>query len=222
MNVQSKYVTEEVITTIRHKIIRGQLKPGQRLVERDLAVELGVSRTPVREAIRCLASEGLVEIIYNKGAVVTSLELNDMKYLYEIRAVLEGLAGRMATRSITDSDLRELTVIQKRIQLAAEQQNYKEVNSMNTEFHFRLYSIVPYGKLPLMIKELWNNAKRMRATTLSLPLRAPQVVREHERILLALEDRNEIEVENLIRDHVMNALRALIEAEEKHFINVEL
>jgi DNA-binding GntR family transcriptional regulator len=212
MEMQGKYLVDEVTRRLREQIIRGELKPGQRIVEREIAQKIGVSRTPVREAVRRLESEGLLAITPNKGAIVTSLDLDDMKEIYLMRSVLEGLAARAAADYVTDEDLAELHEIQDAIREAVQARRYSLLNEINTSFHFRLYDISPWARLNQVIKSLWMDVKRMRATTLSWPGRAERVVEEHELILQLLKDKNAQAVEEAVRTHVMNALKTLEDA----------
>ncbi len=129
---------------IRQLIVSGELSPGDRLPEEDLAVRVGVSRTPVREALRRLASEGVVEFVPNRGAHVSSWSRRDLQEIFDLRAVLEGFAARLAARNASEADLEVLDDLATRMEGLAENptpEHRDQIAELNTQFHGHLVEI---------------------------------------------------------------------------------
>ncbi len=116
---------EKILETIRDAILKGSLKPGERVSEPELAERFGISRTPIREAFRQLESEGYLEVIPRKGAVVASLSERDVEEFYAIKIILEGFAARMAAEKLSDKDIDRLEAINTKLQKLADEGDVK-------------------------------------------------------------------------------------------------
>ena len=130
-----KPLRDVVFENLREAIVEGRLKPGQRLMEVQLAEQLGVSRTPVREAIRKLELEGLVVMLPRKGAYVANMSLKDLIDVLEIRASLEGLAASLAAERITDEDIKKLESIVEEFKDGINESNVEALLRKDVEFH---------------------------------------------------------------------------------------
>lgn len=197
---------------IREAIIRGEVQPGEWLRSDEWARKLGVSPTPIREALRKLEAEGLVKIYPHRGAQVAGFDLSDFVEVYQIRAVLEGLAARMAINESSDEEFRSLLQVLEqtcaRIVDAERGKRYGEMRQANYEFHMALYEAARSARLEGMIKNLWAT---FPWDTLSLvPGRPERAAREHEEILEAARARDGDRVGELITHHVQTAARALL------------
>jgi DNA-binding GntR family transcriptional regulator len=197
---------------IREAIIRGEVQPGEWLRSDDWANRLGVSPTPVREALRKLEAEGLVKIYPHRGAQVAGFDLSDFVEVYQIRAVLEGLAARMAITESSDEDFQELLEVLEescaRIVQAEREKKHGEMRQANHEFHMALYEAAGAPRLEGMIKNLWAT---FPWDTLSLvPGRPERAADEHEEILEAVRARDGDRVAELITHHVQTAAKALL------------
>ena len=134
-----KPLREVIFDTLRQAIITGELKPGERLMEVQLAEKMGVSRTPVREAIRKLELEGLVEMLPRKGAHVANLSIKDMMDLLEVRACIDGLATEFAASRITPDEIKELKHVQEQFSTYVEKENLQGTIKKDVEFHDIIY-----------------------------------------------------------------------------------
>jgi DNA-binding GntR family transcriptional regulator len=134
-----KPLRDVIFNTIREAIIVGELKPGERLMEVQLAEKMGVSRTPVREAIRKLELEGLVEMLPRKGAHVADLSVKDIMNVLEVRSTLDGLASTLSAERITDEELKELRHVQQQFANYVEKDNLQGIIKKDVEFHDIIY-----------------------------------------------------------------------------------
>ena len=142
-----KPLRDIIFTTLREAIIMGELKPGERLMEVQLAQKMGVSRTPVREAIRKLELEGFVIMIPRKGAHVAKLSVKDIMDVLEVRASLDGLATSLAAERIAESELKELRQVQSQFDSYVEKDNLQGVIKKDVEFHDVIYKASKTDKL---------------------------------------------------------------------------
>ena len=145
---------DQVRDEIRKRISYGKFGPGQRLIEQTLADEFGVSRIPVREALRMLESEGLVETVPRRGVVVKIFSRQDLEHLYEVRTALEVQAFRLAAERGTTKDSRKLQALLKRAVKAMEKEDFAEVSQVNVEFHETVISIAGNPFLSSMLEPL--------------------------------------------------------------------
>ena len=183
----------------------GTLLPGARLRETDLAERLGISRTPVREAIRQLEADGLVAHLPRQGATIRSLEHAEVVELYEMRAVLEGTAARLAARAASDIALAELAALNAELAATPAGPQAREVNR---QFHRSLLDAARNRFLLKSMNALQKTLLILGPTTLADPVRAQAAVAEHAAVLAALDARDEGAAEAAMRAHVGAALSA--------------
>lgn len=207
-----KPLRELVFESIREAIIGGQLPPGERLMEIQLAEEMGVSRTPVREAIRKLELEGLVVMIPRKGAYVSGLSMKDISEVFEIRGALEGLAAELASERITEEELENLERHLVRIAEGIEKGDITSVVEIDTDFHAMLYTACRNQRLGQIINNLREQIQRFRQTSLSYPGRMRLALEEHRRIVEAISARDPELARRLASEHIENAENSLMEA----------
>lgn len=204
-----KPLREIVFESMREAIISGILKPGERLMEIQLAEEMGVSRTPVREAIRKLELEGFVVMIPRKGAYVAGVSLKDMADVFEIRAALEGLAAGLAAERITEDELEQM----ERILLFDESQmDLDKFVESDTDFHALIYKASRNERLVQILGNLREHFQRFRSTSLAVPGRIKIAIEEHRSIVEALGSHNIAEAQELASAHIANAENVYIEA----------
>ncbi|QYK42113.1 MAG: GntR family transcriptional regulator [Paracoccaceae bacterium] len=186
-------------------IRNGTLPPGARLRETDLADRLGISRTPVREAIRQLEADGLVIHLPRQGATIRSLDHAEVVELYEMRAVLEGTAARLAARAASDIELAELAALNAELAASPAGPAAREVNR---QFHRSLLDAARNRFLLKSMSALQKTLLILGPTTLADPARAEAAVAEHAAVLAALNARDGAEAEAAMRAHVGAALSA--------------
>ena len=185
------------------EIRAGTLKPGDRLLEADLATRLGISRTPVREAIRQLEADGLVVHVPRVGAAVRGLDPGEVTELYEMRSVLEGTAARLAARAASVVELEELAAINA--ELAAARGDPDRLHELNRQFHAALLDAARNRYLARSVAGLQKTLLLLGPTTLDREERVRSAVEEHAQVLEALRARDETAAELAMRRHVSAA-----------------
>ena len=151
-----KPLRDVVFESLRTAILEGKLKSGQRLMEVQLAEQLGVSRTPIREAIRKLELEGLVIMLPRKGAYVADMSFKDLIDVLEIRASLEGLAASLASGRRRDEDIEGLEKLAREFEESVKSGDIEEVLKKDVEFHEYIFSLANNKKLYQIINSLWR------------------------------------------------------------------
>ena len=178
-----KPLRDVVFESLRTAILEGKLKSGQRLMEVQLAEQLGVSRTPIREAIRKLELEGLVIMLPRKGAYVADMSFKDLIDVLEIRASLEGLAASLASGRRRDEDIEGLEKLAREFEESVKSGDIEEVLKKDVEFHEYIFSLANNKKLYQIINSLWEQVHRFRVTYVSDYEASLSLVEEHNKIL---------------------------------------
>lgn len=195
--------------TVRDAIRTGAIRSGERLIEVELAEALAMSRTPVREALRRLEVEKLIENLPRRGLVVPTITLDDLVEIFEIREVLEGLAARRAAQRIGPAEVEAMRVAVERTEAAWREEDLHALSEGSRAFHDLLRTGSRNTRLPELIR-LLEDAHRSWWLHQFAPERTEAAVREHRAIFEAVE-RHDVEVaERLTREHVQNALKAQI------------
>lgn len=211
-NNHDKYsLRGQVYQKIRNDILTGRFEEHEELREVAIGKELGVSRTPVREALRQLELEGLVEIIPNKGAYALGISDKDVHDIYMIRSMLEGMAARWATRYITDEKLEEMEEVLYLSEFHASKGHSEQVTEMDNRFHEILYESCNSKRLQRMLTDLHEYIIQVRTRNLSDHDRSVHSTDEHRQIMEALKSRNEELAESLANQHVIKAYRSMVE-----------
>lgn len=200
-----------VYNSIREKILSGYYKENEELKETAVAAELGVSRTPVREALRQLELEGLVSIIPNKGAYVTGITKKDIHDIYIIRSYLEGLCAKWACENITDEEIEALEEVMYLSDFHARRGHYDMMVELDNKFHELIYKASGSKILEHVLSDFHQYVERVRKITLSMPYRAEKSSKEHAAIVEAIKKRDGELAEALATEHIMNTIKNLIE-----------
>ncbi len=209
--IVDKYsVRGRVFHKIRDDILEGKYEMGEEIRETRIAGELGVSRTPVREAIRQLELEGLVSVILNKGAVVTGISPQDIEDIYNIRTLIEGLASRWAAEKISPRELKELEDIVDLTEFYINRQETEDLVVLDNRFHEILYESSHSKPLQHILSPFHHYVQNARRTSLSTPGRAEKALAEHKKILQALKAKDADLAEATTNQHVKNAAYNLL------------
>ena len=179
-------VREQVEARLRQAIVTGHFAPGARLIERELCALLGVSRTSVREALRQLEGDGLVTNIPHKGMVVTAITRAEAEEIYEVRAVVEGLAGRLCAEHLTNELAAALTTALKQIEAAHQAKDLAGLVAAKDQFYQVLLSGCGNRTAGVVLQSLHDRIASLRALTLAQPGRAEASVAEMRRMLAAI------------------------------------
>ncbi|MDK2822194.1 MAG: hypothetical protein PWQ67_92 [Clostridia bacterium] len=210
-----KPLREIVFETLRDAIINQVLRPGERLMEIQLAEEMGVSRTPVREAIRKLELEGFVVMVPRRGAYVAGISMKDIHEVFEVRAALEALAASLAAERITEEELEEMERQLVKEAEETEANNLRSIVEIDTSFHDLLYKAARNERLIHFVNHLQEQLHRFRSASLARPGRSKTALEEHKKIVEALAERNGKLAEQLAREHIENAEHAMMLSLEK-------
>ncbi|MCR1899492.1 GntR family transcriptional regulator [Irregularibacter muris] len=200
-----KPLREIVFQSMREAIVKGDLEPGKRLMEVQLAEQMGVSRTPVREAIRQLELEGLVVMVPRKGAYVAGLSMKDVIEVLEIRAVLEGLAADLAAKRATDEEITRLSQVLEKFTEYAEKKDVQGLIDQDVAFHDVIYGAARNERLLQLISGLREQVQRFRVMYISQFDHAMDLVKEHKKIVQAISTRNGEQARKLAQGHISNA-----------------
>lgn len=206
----SNSLSVRVFKELEGSILNGIIKPGENLTEMKLCAELGVSRTPVREAIRLLEQKGLVQIFPNKGAVVLGINGKDLEDIYTIRMYIEGLGSRWAAANITEEQIRELTEIVDLQEFYQIKNDMEHINQLDSQFHERVFEYSSSRTLQHTLSDLHHMLQYYRQLSFSSNGRAEKAIKEHRQILLALADHDQDAAEKLTIEHVVHAKENLL------------
>jgi len=206
---EPKLLTSRVADKIRELIILGKLKPGQKLVESRLAESLDISRQPIREAFRILELEHLVTIVPRKGAYVSEISLKEVKEIYEVRAMIESLAARLAIPHLTEKELSELKSILDLMDKAIQKRDFEKVIKHNLSFHEKIITLSKNDTLIKVYESVVLPVRRYQKMGLSLPSSWVASLEEHKSILEALNSRDIERAEKMCRNHALKAKERL-------------
>lgn len=198
-----------VYNALREDILNGKYKVGENLIELRIADELNVSRTPVREAIRQLELEGLVESIPNKRVTVKGISIKDMEDIYRIRRVLEGLSARWAVEQITDDEISGLQEIYELMEFYTQKNDIDQIAKLNTKFHEIIFNATKSNILMHILNDFQFYVKWARHESLSIPGRMEEALKEHHDILQAIKNRKGEDAEKYLTIHVENSSKNL-------------
>lgn len=207
--------TEIVMSALRERIVEGVLQPSERVLLRPLAVEFACSEIPVREAVRALSSEGLLELVPHGGARVTRLNAAETIELTEVRTLLEPRATRMAGEAMPAAGLAKLYGFLDAMRAVVDGRSNANYGSLNREFHRSLLAHCPNRRLASTINDLWDQSERTRAVHLMLPGHIATSIRQHEQIVAAIAERRFDDLEAVAVEHSrhgLNAVRQLAES----------
>ncbi|KUK14315.1 MAG: hypothetical protein PWQ16_78 [bacterium] len=199
-------LNQKVYRVIKEAILKGELEGGSRLVETQLASQLGTSRTPVREAIRRLAVEGLVELIPNQGAFVTKFSLKDIENVFQIRSVLEGLAVKLFAKRCGAEEIENLKRKLERMKKVAEERDVIAYSELDAEFHRFIWFSSGNERLSRMLESIVSYINTYRLRSLYITGVMEKSLEDHEKILELIIQRKAKEVEELMRLHVEGVL----------------
>ena len=208
---EPRLLAEEVLARLRDLIIQGELAPGAKLNERVLCERLRTSRTPVREALKYLASEGLVELLPNRGAIVTPITATTVREMFVLLGALEALAGELACANASAADVAEIRALHYEMLAHHARGELAQYFRCNQEIHLRLVECTGNATLANTYRALNGHVRRARYMANLSRERWDHAVEEHERILDALIRRDAALLPALLRSHLENKMRVVLE-----------
>jgi DNA-binding GntR family transcriptional regulator len=203
-------LSKRVFNKLESDIINGIYKEGDSLNESRICEELGVSRTPVREAVRQLEHEGLVKIVPNKGALILGVSRKDIEDICAIRMLMEGLAARWAAENITDEEIDELKELIELSEYYTNSEKIPKAHMTDNEFHEKIYKATKSKSLQFMLRTFHHYTQKARGISLKTPGRAAKVLEEHKAILNAIISRDPQKAEKVMNQHIKNASKSML------------
>jgi DNA-binding GntR family transcriptional regulator len=199
-----------VYEALREKIIKGEFAPGQRLREEILAEDLGVGRTPVREALRRLKGSGLVEIVANRGAQVIDVTDGDLEDTYELRALLEGFAARRAAeQGCPLDDLQKMCGQMEDLRADLSEQAYERMTELNLQFHHAIYTAAQIKVLPSLLTGVVQVPLVRHTFRRYSQHELERSFSQHRQLIEALRDRDGFLAESIMRSHILSGRSSL-------------
>lgn len=217
LRVTPRSVQQEVVEKLRQAILAGMFQPGHRLVESQLCASLGVSRPSLREALRSLQAERLIEIVPNRGPQIPILSWRDAEEIYEVRELLEGEAAARCAATISEEDIEELSDRLKAFQRAARRKDPAEQINTATEFYAIILRNCGNKIIEQIEAGLLARVNFLRARSMSLPDRVKDSYDEMNAIFMAIRDHDSLKARKVAQQHVTMAR----EAARKSFENSE-
>lgn len=201
---------ERIVEFVKDSVIKGRLKPGERVPEHEIAESLGISRTPIREAFRQLESERFITVIPRKGAIVSPITPKDVEDFYSIKSLLEGYAAREACAKFTEKEIKRLKSLNQQMTRCAEDNDVKGFFRLDNLFHETFLKSCGNDRLCTLAHQIVQQFERFRVTALSLPGRMLASVKQHEEIISAFVQQNGDRVEMLVRENARLSAEFLI------------
>jgi len=207
--IERRALHEDLADQLRRAIVHGELRPGAKISEKVLCEQFGVSRTPVREALKILSTEGLVQLMQNRGASVTELTWEDMQHAFPVMGALEALAGELACQYATDAQIERAEALQARMNAMFDKGDRKGYFRVNEEVHQLIIEASGNAALPRLLRTVSSQVRRARYKANLSEERWAQAIAEHEEILRALKSRDSKKIGRLLKAHLANKLAAL-------------
>ncbi|ATJ84012.1 GntR family transcriptional regulator [Halomonas beimenensis] len=209
--IQTTSLAQEAYRILQRMIVHGELAPGERIVEPALCEQLGISRTPLREALRMLASEGLIATRRNRNAVVTRIDPQELEHLFEVEAGIESLAVGLAAERMTNTELKQLEALQERLEKLLAKGDRDAYFELNQRIHALLVAGAKNPVLEETHRRLLGRLERARYLALDRIGRWQESTDEHRAILEALKARDGERARRLLADHVQHTGESITE-----------
>lgn len=208
--IRATTLHQEIVSRIRKMIQKGTLVRGQKVNEKDLCDAMGVSRTPVREALRQLTSEGLIQLIPHKGAFVSQPCMEEISDLFEVMSMLEGTCARLAATHMTDKDLRKFEDLHNNLETHYRNRDHEAYLKVNHDVHVFIQELARNRVLNDLINGLRQKVLLYRQRQLYQPERFDQSIQEHRNLLGAFRTRDPVSAEASMKHHLLMQCKALV------------
>jgi DNA-binding GntR family transcriptional regulator len=209
--IARRYLHDEAADRLRELILSGELEPRSRINEMALCARFSISRTPLREAIKLLAAEGLLELLPNRGARVAAISDVEIDEIIEVVAALEGAAGELACHHITPRELDALTTLTDDMVEAWRQKDYPRYFLRNQDIHAAIMAAARNQSLQAVYNSLSGRVQRARYSANKTAQQWSQAIKDHQRMLKLLAERDSLKLGQLLRDH-LRSKKAIIAA----------
>lgn len=207
---EHRSLVDIALERIRNEILSGRLAPGDKIPQEQVAMQLGISRVPVREALSRLEAEGVVTLRPHVGFVVTKLTLEELEEMYATREIIEGQAIKLATERISDEEVARLEATVVELHQAAEAGDLARWLSLDREFHLQSYNPCGLRQLLRVISDFWNATQGYRRAYATLTGSMDVAMAAHSQILQAVQRRDACEAERVVREHIRETVRRIV------------
>jgi DNA-binding GntR family transcriptional regulator len=215
MKISNQTLHEQVAVLIQEMIHSGELRRGQKINEILLSESMGVSRTPIREALRLLNSQGVVDLVPHKGAFVSQFSIKEIDDMFQVMAVLEGMCAELAAAKINDAGLKKLESLQKELERHYKAKDHKSYVQTNNKIHALIQDISGNDSINGVIKGLRQKILLFRYKQLYEPERFKKSIQEHRDLFKALQEKNPKKAKNVMKRHLLAQSKALVNLIEK-------
>jgi DNA-binding GntR family transcriptional regulator len=202
-------LAQEVAKRIREMIRKGTLKKGDKIVEKPLCKTMGISRTPLREALRLLSSEGLVELIPNKGAHVAEPSMTDIREMFRVMSILEGTCARECAEKMNEDGLKKLDSLHQKLERHCLEKNHEKYMAVNHKYHTLVQELAGSKILTEVINGLRQKILLYRYRQIYEPNRLETSMQEHRELHEAFRKKNSAAAERLMKEHLIRQCEAL-------------
>jgi DNA-binding GntR family transcriptional regulator len=210
--ISRRHLHDELLTRLRECIIVGELRPGEKIPEKELCERFGVSRTPLREALKVLAFEGLVALNHNHGSVVNPLNMQDLAKAFPVYARLEGLAGELACEKLDRHEIEDIRQLHDQMMAHYARRDYRGHFAVNEQIHSRIQAGSKNRNLIQMLRGISSRVAQARNYVTLSGAQWAKAIAEHEAIIAALEARDGALLSRLLREHMDSTFRAVTQA----------
>jgi DNA-binding GntR family transcriptional regulator len=211
LEIERRTLHDEVVSRLRAMLVDGRIAPGAKLNERELCERLRVSRTPLREAIKLLAAEGLVDLLPNRGAVAVKLDETDVVHIFEVLADLEGMSGELAARRISDAELAEIKALHYDMLACFARRDLSGYYRINSLIHAAINNAARNPLLTKIYRECNARAQSLRFRTNQNEAKWALAVKEHEQMIDALEAHDAARLRAIMTEHLLRKRDTVLE-----------
>jgi len=202
--IKKNTLHEEIVNNLKDMIMAGEIKEGDKINENELCVFMGISKTPLREALRVLSAEKIIKLVPNKGSYVCKPTIEEIKEMFDVMSVLEGICARTATGKMTDSNFARLEKLHEKLEESFQRRDQKNYIKFNNVYHIFLQEVAGNETLNQIIYGLRQKILLYRFKSLNLPGRFEESIQEHRELLKVFQERDPEKAEILIKTHLKN------------------
>lgn len=207
--IEKKTLHEEIANNLRELIISGELQEGDKIKEDELCSSMGISKTPLREALRVLSVEGLIKLVPNRGSFVSTPTFEEIREMFDVMSVLEGICARAAVKKMSAKDLAALEKLHDKLEKNFKRRAQREYIRINNQFHAFVQEMAGNRTLNQIVNGLRQKILLYRYQSLNLPERFEQSIQEHRDLIKAFRKKDSKKVETLMRRHLKKQCDAL-------------
>jgi DNA-binding GntR family transcriptional regulator len=207
--IEKKTLHEEIANNLKELIMSGELQEGDKIKEDELCSSMGISKTPLREALRVLSVEGLIKLVPNRGSFVSTPTFEEIREMFDVMSVLEGICARAAVKKMSAKDLAALEKLHDKLEKNFKRRAQREYIRINNQFHAFVQEMAGNRTLNQIVNGLRQKILLYRYQSLNLPERFEQSIQEHRDLIKAFRKKDSKKVETLMRRHLKKQCDAL-------------